>query len=75
MPVVQWHHAVQTLAPQGSNDPFTDRIRHRHPHRRFEHTQSHMPDASIQLVGKNSIPIMDQAPVAVIDWNRLSELL
>ena len=75
MTFVPRNHEVKALSSNCPNNPFTDRIRHRRPHRRFEHAQSHMTDALIHLVGKNRISIMDQKPVSVIDRHRLSELL
>lgn len=75
MTFVPRNHEVKALSSKCPNTPFTDRIRHRRPHRCFEHAQSHMSYALIHLVGKNRIAIMDQKPVSVIDRNRLSELL
>ena len=50
MTFVPRNHEVKALSSNCPNNPFTDRIRHRRPHRRFEHAQSHMPDALIHLV-------------------------
>ena len=71
----QRNHEVQTLASHGSDDAFSNRIRHWRPYWRFEYAQPPMPYTQINLLGENGIPVMDQNAVRVIGWNRLSQLL
>jgi len=70
----QRDHELQTLASHGSDDTFTNRIRHGRPYWRLDDVHSHVAHALINLCGKNCVPIMDQYAVCMIGSNNFSEL-
>ncbi len=71
----QGNQKVQTLAPQGLNEPLAKAIREGTPVGAFQDTQSQFSDGVIQIGGKDTVAIMDEVLVRMVRWNRFSKLL
>lgn len=71
----QWNDKVQTLPSQRAQEPFAQRVRLRCLWRRFQHPQPQAVDALVELLGENTVPVMQQKAVRVVSRNRFAQLL
>jgi len=76
MPLVQWNHEIQALAPHRSDQPFAIRVRFRRPHRRAQNPQPKGAfELLVQVRREDRIAAMDQELVWMVARNGFSELL
>src|ERR1700676_3073652 len=71
----QWNQPVQALATNRADDSFADRIRHRTARWRFQHLDSEPRDRLVEMVGKDTVAIVNQVFVPVLKSNCLTQLL
>jgi hypothetical protein len=71
----QWNDKVQTLPSQRAQEPFAQRVRLRCLRRRFQYSQPQVVDTLVELLGENTIPVMQQKAVRVVSRNRFTQLL
>jgi hypothetical protein len=62
----QGNDPVQTLAPEGPDQPFAERICLRAAHRCFDDFKAHVRYRSIELGGEDRVAVMQDKPVRVI---------
>jgi hypothetical protein len=75
MQLGQGDQVVQTLAPQGPNDPLAKAIREGTPVGAFQDTQSQFSDRFIQIGRKDTVSIMNEVSVGMIRWDCFAKLL
>ena len=75
VPSAQGDHVVQTLAPEGSDEPLTKTVGEGTPARAFQHTQSEVSNGLIQIRGKDAIAVMNEVPIAMIGGDGFAKLL
>ena len=62
----QGYNPIQTLAPEGADQPFAERICLRAAHRCFDHFKAQVRYRSIELGGEDRVAVMQDKPVRVI---------
>jgi hypothetical protein len=66
---------VQALSPYGADQPFTERIRLRRLHERFQDAQTHGRDGVVHGRGKDPVAVVHQIPMRPLAGDRHAELL
>jgi len=62
----QWDQGDQAFSAECADDPFTDAGSLGTSRWRFEYTQSHVCNGSVELRRENAIAIMDEKTVAMV---------
>ena len=70
--LTEWDQKVQALPPQRADEPLAEGIGLGTAHWGFEDPQPQMLHLLVQLLGEDTIPVMDQEPIAVVGWHRFS---
>ena len=69
------NQVIHAFPTQRTEEAFADRIRLRALWRSFQYCKSQVPDVAIEVLGENTIPIMDEEAVGVIGRDGFAELL
>ena len=69
------YHPIQAFAVHRSEQPLADRIGFRAPHRGLQHVQPSGFYGSIQRLGKDAVPIMNQISISMLKSGCLTQLL
>src|SRR5579862_9485278 len=75
MALVGRDQEIETLSPNGPDQPFTECIRLRRSDRRFQCSYTESLQLGIQGRRKNRVPIVNDEAVRMIEWQELAELL
>ena len=71
----QRNDPIEALPPQGSDQPFAERISLRAMHRRGYHFKAKPRQQSVQLRRKDRIVVVDDEAILVVRRNSFSQLL
>jgi len=66
---------IQTLAPNGAEDSFADRIRFRAARRRFQHVDAKSAHRFVEMHGKDAVAIMQCVLISVLEPDSLAQWL
>jgi hypothetical protein len=75
MPLVEWDHPVETLAPGCPYEAFAVRVRLRRPHRCLQHLERHRTNGLVHGRREDAIPIMDEKARRAIQRQTVPKLL
>ena len=71
----QGNQKVQAFPPQRADEPLAERIGLRTLRRRFEHPESQVAYALVELLREDAVAVMDEEAVGMVRWNRFAQLL
>ena len=71
----EWDQKIKAFSAERTDDSFTEAVSLGTSRWRFEYTQSHVCNGSIELGRENAITVMDEKAVAMIRWDGFSQLL
>ena len=66
---------VQAFPPERTQEPLAERIGLGTPHGGLEHPQPQVAHALVEFPGEDRIAVMDEETIAVVSWNRITQLL
>ena len=75
MTFAEWDQKVQAFSPNRSDQPFTERVRLGRSNRRLQNTDAEALQCRVQVRGEDSIAVVDDVPVGMIEGQELTELL
>jgi len=75
MPFGQGDQPIQTLPPEGPDEPFAKRIGLRAPHGRLAHLKAEVCYRRIAAGGEDRVAVMEDKPVRVVGRDCLTQLL
>ena len=62
----QWNEEVKAFSAERTDEPFTEAISLGTSRWRFEYTQPHVCNGSVELWRENAIAVMDEKTVAMV---------
>ena len=68
MAFVERNHPIETLAPCGSDEALTMRVRLRRTHRRLQHLERHRAEGLVHGWCEDAIAIMDEETMGAAHW-------
>jgi hypothetical protein len=71
----EWNQPIQALSANCADDSFANRIRHRTSRGRFQYPDPKLRDRPVEMVRKNTVAIVNQELVPVLQSNCLTQLL
>ena len=75
MPFIQWDQVVQGLSPDRTVHSLANRIGLWAPIRCLQYAHTQADYRLIQLLGEDSISVVNEKTIAVVRWNGFSQLL
>ena len=75
MPFAEWDEEIQTFSPNRPNQTFTECVRLGRSNRSLQKTDSEAFQCRVQARGEDTIAIVDDEAVGMIEGQELTELL
>jgi len=75
MTFAEWNQEVQAFSSNRSDQPFTERVGLGCSDRRLQNTNAEAFQRGVQVRGEDSIAVVDDVPVGMIEGEELAELL
>jgi hypothetical protein len=72
MSFAQGHDPIETLTPQGPDQPFAKRVDLGAAHRRADHLEAEVRKRSVQFGGKYRVIVVDDEAILVVGRNALA---
>ena len=71
----QWDNPIETLPPQGPDEPFAKRIRLRAPHRCCDDLKAEVYERLIEFMREDRVVVMEDKPVSMVRRDSFAQLL
>ena len=75
MTFVERNQVVQALAPEGSDQPLAERIRHGRPDGRPDRAYAEPSQRFIQRRREDRVAVVNHEPVRMVEWQDFAKLL
>ena len=75
VPFVERNEVVETLAPDGSDEPLAPRVGRWRPDGSLQYPDAAVPNRLIDVLCEDGVSVMDQKPVRVIERKEFAKLL